>query len=312
MTVLERSELDASPLADLHAIADQIGLDGFRRLRKADLIDAILDRSGGGTGRGERRRWAWQRRRGRGRQRSARARRTCRRTAHRRRARRRRWAGRRRGGGGGRGGLEQRGCGRGPRDRRRAQTSPDALTPLQGCRRRSGARVRGCDGARGGARESKGWLAACSGGPHRRGRGRAARQRLGFPAGLTARGVRRGRLHLRRAGAPLRTGVRRPRGRPGTHPTFFGALPLAGARGHDQWRPRGVGRGGHPLRGSRRRPPLRASGARSAGSHARGDRMADPDRPRLAREHRRRGPLRQDRDAAAPARRAHRRARAWR
>jgi transcription termination factor Rho len=48
MTVLERSELDASPLADLHAIADQIGLDGFRRLRKADLIDAILERSGGG------------------------------------------------------------------------------------------------------------------------------------------------------------------------------------------------------------------------------------------------------------------------
>jgi transcription termination factor Rho len=51
MTVLERSELDASPLADLHAIADQIGLDGFRRLRKADLIDAILERSGG-DGRG--------------------------------------------------------------------------------------------------------------------------------------------------------------------------------------------------------------------------------------------------------------------
>jgi transcription termination factor Rho len=50
-TVLERSELDASPLADLHAIADQIGLDGFRRLRKADLIDAILERSGG-DGRG--------------------------------------------------------------------------------------------------------------------------------------------------------------------------------------------------------------------------------------------------------------------
>jgi len=53
MAVLERSELDASPLADLHAIADQIGLDGFRRLRKADLIDAILERSGaGGAGDG--------------------------------------------------------------------------------------------------------------------------------------------------------------------------------------------------------------------------------------------------------------------
>jgi len=42
MPVLERSELEASPLADLHAIADQVGIDGFRRLRKADLIDAIL------------------------------------------------------------------------------------------------------------------------------------------------------------------------------------------------------------------------------------------------------------------------------
>ncbi|HEY7962203.1 MAG TPA: Rho termination factor N-terminal domain-containing protein [Solirubrobacteraceae bacterium] len=50
---MERSELDASPLADLHAIADQIGLDGFRRLRKADLIDAILDRSGGDDGGGQ-------------------------------------------------------------------------------------------------------------------------------------------------------------------------------------------------------------------------------------------------------------------
>jgi transcription termination factor Rho len=42
MTVLDRSELEASSLADLHLIADQIGLESFRRLRKADLIDAIL------------------------------------------------------------------------------------------------------------------------------------------------------------------------------------------------------------------------------------------------------------------------------
>jgi transcription termination factor Rho len=46
MAVLERSDLEASPLADLHAIADQLGLDGFRRLRKAALIDAILDEPG--------------------------------------------------------------------------------------------------------------------------------------------------------------------------------------------------------------------------------------------------------------------------
>jgi transcription termination factor Rho len=48
MTVLDRSELQASSLADLHLIADQIGLEGFRRLRKADLIDAILGERGGG------------------------------------------------------------------------------------------------------------------------------------------------------------------------------------------------------------------------------------------------------------------------
>jgi len=47
MAVLERSELQDSPLADLHAIADQLGLEGFRRLRKAQLIDAILGESGG-------------------------------------------------------------------------------------------------------------------------------------------------------------------------------------------------------------------------------------------------------------------------
>jgi transcription termination factor Rho len=42
MPVLERSELEASPLADLHAIADQLGIEGFRRMRKDALIDAIL------------------------------------------------------------------------------------------------------------------------------------------------------------------------------------------------------------------------------------------------------------------------------
>jgi transcription termination factor Rho len=49
MAVLERPDLEASPLADLHAIADQLGLDGFRRLRKAELIDAILGDSAGAS-----------------------------------------------------------------------------------------------------------------------------------------------------------------------------------------------------------------------------------------------------------------------
>lgn len=48
MSVLERSALADSPLADLHAIAGELGIDGFRRLRKPDLIDAIVTRQGGG------------------------------------------------------------------------------------------------------------------------------------------------------------------------------------------------------------------------------------------------------------------------
>jgi transcription termination factor Rho len=47
MAVLDRDTLGASPLADLHVIAGELGLDGFRRLRKADLVDAIIERSGG-------------------------------------------------------------------------------------------------------------------------------------------------------------------------------------------------------------------------------------------------------------------------
>jgi transcription termination factor Rho len=53
MAVLERPELEASPLSDLHAIADQVGLDGFRRLRKADLINAILGEPVGTKGSAE-------------------------------------------------------------------------------------------------------------------------------------------------------------------------------------------------------------------------------------------------------------------
>jgi transcription termination factor Rho len=45
MPVLERAALEASPLADLHAIASELGLDGYRRLRKEALIDAITGAS---------------------------------------------------------------------------------------------------------------------------------------------------------------------------------------------------------------------------------------------------------------------------
>jgi transcription termination factor Rho len=47
MAVLQRSELESSPLADLHAIASELGLEGFRTKRKDDLIGAILAAQGG-------------------------------------------------------------------------------------------------------------------------------------------------------------------------------------------------------------------------------------------------------------------------
>ena len=46
-SVLDRSALEQSPLADLHLLANELGVDGFRRLRKAELIDAILARQSG-------------------------------------------------------------------------------------------------------------------------------------------------------------------------------------------------------------------------------------------------------------------------
>jgi transcription termination factor Rho len=47
MSVLDRDALEASPLADLHTIAAELSLDGYRRLRKAELVDAIIGRQGG-------------------------------------------------------------------------------------------------------------------------------------------------------------------------------------------------------------------------------------------------------------------------
>jgi transcription termination factor Rho len=46
MSVLKRKELEDSPLADLHAIASELGLEGFRAKRKDDLIASILDATG--------------------------------------------------------------------------------------------------------------------------------------------------------------------------------------------------------------------------------------------------------------------------
>jgi transcription termination factor Rho len=48
VSVLQRKELEDSPLADLHAIASELGLEGFRTLRRDRLIDSILEAQGGG------------------------------------------------------------------------------------------------------------------------------------------------------------------------------------------------------------------------------------------------------------------------
>src|SRR5690349_5150321 len=47
-SVLDRSALEQSPLADLHLLANELGVDGFRRLRKPDLIDALIAHQAGG------------------------------------------------------------------------------------------------------------------------------------------------------------------------------------------------------------------------------------------------------------------------
>lgn len=53
MSVLSRGALQDSPLADLHQIASALAIDGYRRLRKDDLVDAILERQGGDAADGD-------------------------------------------------------------------------------------------------------------------------------------------------------------------------------------------------------------------------------------------------------------------
>ncbi len=53
MSVISRSALESSSLADLHEIASELGLDGYRRLRKADLVGAIIERQGGEAANGD-------------------------------------------------------------------------------------------------------------------------------------------------------------------------------------------------------------------------------------------------------------------
>jgi transcription termination factor Rho len=48
VSVLSRAALESSPLADLHALASELGIDGFRRLRREELVEAIVAHQSGG------------------------------------------------------------------------------------------------------------------------------------------------------------------------------------------------------------------------------------------------------------------------
>jgi transcription termination factor Rho len=48
MSVVDREALEQSPLADLHAIASELSIDSYRRMRREQLVDAILARQEGG------------------------------------------------------------------------------------------------------------------------------------------------------------------------------------------------------------------------------------------------------------------------
>ena len=50
MAILDRAELERSPLADLHMIASELGIEGYRGLRRDALIDALLEQGGGDAG----------------------------------------------------------------------------------------------------------------------------------------------------------------------------------------------------------------------------------------------------------------------
>ncbi len=187
MSILDRAALEQSPLADLHAIASELSLDGYRRLRKAQLIDAILERQGGVA------------------------------AAAGRDARRRRCLGRREP----RPARSPRPGVAGEAEAPPTRTSAATEAEPAGARRRRGRRgPRRRDHARGGAptprprhrprprlrhRQRRPRPRARDAAPPTcRGRGRGPAQRLGLPARQPARALRRRRLHLGRPGQALR------------------------------------------------------------------------------------------------------------
>ena len=230
MSVLDRTLWYDSPLADLHAIASELSIDGFRRLRRADLITAILKEGWRMPEQGRRvlaarpRRTRGRRRRGRERPRAA--------AAHARGGRTRSGADAAEEtdeaaetaevGAGGRRPGRRRGRGGGA-----AQAPPVAFTeaesrPGRGDRGRDPGGVKGA-GGRAPRRRSEPPRACAARGPRAESRGRDGRgtERRSSRASSSccptarassaspARPVRRRRLHLRRPGQALRAGLRR-------------------------------------------------------------------------------------------------------
>ena len=262
--------LEASPLADLHAIASELGIDGFRRLRKADA-DSAASSSGRGSSGGLPRR----------RLRPRRARPTTppwptpRPRAATRRPR-----------------PTPTLATRPPR-LRRPMTSDEDAAPRR--RRRRDERRRGSgddDEASGSTSMLPLRTTATTRRRRRRGRvegaGRAAGQRLGLRARLAARALRRRRLHLRRPGAPLRAGLRRPRAGPVRKPRRSERYPSLVRVDTINGAPAEEVAEGTPYDELPCAHPSGAPGARLRRPDAQGHRVADPDRPRLARGHHRR------------------------
>ena len=270
-SVLDRDALERSPLADLHLLANELGVDGFRRLRKAELIDASSPASPAPS---ERRAEAEPE------PASAAARAPRRTPSPTPRPRPSRGRGRRRGRGRGRrptrtrrpaGAAARRGGrGRGRRDDeaprpRRPHTGAAAEAPSRGGRA---------------TRVAEGVVELLGNG--------SAFIRLDPPE-TTDDDVYVSAAQVKRC--ELVSGDRVAG--PGARAAPLGALPVARARRHDQ-RPAGRGgRRGHALRRPAGGVAVRAARAGLRGRDAQGRRVADAVRQGLARAHLRRPARRQ-------------------
>ena len=179
---------------------------------------------------------------------------------------------------------------RGRGGRRRAEAAEDDDDGAPPPPPRAAAAAAAAERAQRGGRDRRGRRRASA--TRRRARGRQGSSRASSSCSRNGSGfvrltppepVRRRRLHLGRAGQPLRARLRRPRRRPGARPAPLRALPVADPRRHDQRPPGRRGRRGHALRRPAGGVPDRALRARLRRRDGQGDRVADAVRQGLAR-----------------------------